>query len=146
MAPLPPRPVVLVTGCTSGGIGWHTAAALAGRGAVVYATARRLEAMGGLAERGCRLLRLDVTDTSSIEAAVAAVMAEAGQIDGGGRGRAGVEGGGEGGGGRGGGRVRDGATPAASGAPRLARRTLKPPTPNIPPKHPPPNIPRPQCS
>ncbi|KAI8471993.1 MAG: hypothetical protein J3K34DRAFT_415346 [Monoraphidium minutum] len=73
--------VVLVTGCTTGGIGWHLAAALAARGAVVYATARRIASMEGLAERGCRLLPLDVTKPDTIKAAVDKVIADSGRID-----------------------------------------------------------------
>jgi NAD(P)-dependent dehydrogenase (short-subunit alcohol dehydrogenase family) len=60
---------VLVTGCSSG-IGRATAERLARSGWTVYASARRLESMDGLEEAGCRLLRLDVTDESSMQAAV----------------------------------------------------------------------------
>jgi NAD(P)-dependent dehydrogenase (short-subunit alcohol dehydrogenase family) len=60
---------VLVTGCSSG-IGRATAERLARSGWTVYASARRLESMDGLEEAGCRLLRLDVTDASSMRAAV----------------------------------------------------------------------------
>jgi NAD(P)-dependent dehydrogenase (short-subunit alcohol dehydrogenase family) len=60
---------VLVTGCSSG-IGRATAERLARSGWTVYASARRLESMAGLEEAGCRLLRLDVTDESSMRAAV----------------------------------------------------------------------------
>ena len=60
---------VLVTGCSSG-IGRATAERLARSSWTVYASARRLESMTGLEEAGCRLLRLDVTDDSSMRAAV----------------------------------------------------------------------------
>ena len=60
---------VLVTGCSSG-IGRATAERLARSSWTVYASARRLESMTGLEEAGCRLLRLDVTDESSMRAAV----------------------------------------------------------------------------
>ena len=60
---------VLVTGCSSG-IGRATAERLARSGWTVYASARRLESMDGLEEAGCRLLRLDVTDESSMRDAV----------------------------------------------------------------------------
>ena len=60
---------VLVTGCSSG-IGRATAERLAQSGWTVYASARRLESMTGLEEAGCRLLRLDVTDERSMQAAV----------------------------------------------------------------------------
>ena len=78
-----PRPeVILVTGCTTGGIGWHVASQLASRGAVVYATARRVTAMEGLEARGCRLLALDVTKPDTIKAAVNKIIADNGRIDG----------------------------------------------------------------
>ncbi|TFK83996.1 hypothetical protein K466DRAFT_439827, partial [Polyporus arcularius HHB13444] len=40
--------VVLVTGCSDGGIGSALCAEYASRGCKVYATARRMEAMDGL--------------------------------------------------------------------------------------------------
>ena len=64
--------VVLITGCSSG-IGWATAERLAQRGWAVYATARNVEEISPLAERGCRLLPLDVTDEDSMRDAVAEV-------------------------------------------------------------------------
>ena len=60
---------VLITGCSSG-IGWATAEHLAQKGWAVYATARNVEEISPLAERGCRLLPLDVTDENSMQAAV----------------------------------------------------------------------------
>jgi NAD(P)-dependent dehydrogenase (short-subunit alcohol dehydrogenase family) len=60
---------VLITGCSSG-IGWATAERLARRGWAVYATARDVEEISPLAERGCRLLPLDVTDEDSMRDAV----------------------------------------------------------------------------
>lgn len=82
-AAAPGQQVVVVTGCTAGGIGWHLCAALAARGALVFATARRVAAMEGLAERGCRLVQLDVTQPASVTAAVAQIIKDAGRIDGG---------------------------------------------------------------
>ena len=72
--------VVLVTGCSSG-IGHATAGRLARSGWTVYATARRLDAMAGLAEAGCRLLRLDVTDDESMRAAVEEIERVEGTVD-----------------------------------------------------------------
>jgi NAD(P)-dependent dehydrogenase (short-subunit alcohol dehydrogenase family) len=69
-----PSPV-LVTGCSSG-IGRATAQCLAEHGMTVYATARKLDGLDDLANAGCRLLRLDVTDEESMQAALAAIHAE----------------------------------------------------------------------
>jgi NADP-dependent 3-hydroxy acid dehydrogenase YdfG len=63
---------VLITGCSTG-IGRATAERLAGAGHTVYATARKLEAIEDLKANGCHTLALDVTDESSMQAAVSAV-------------------------------------------------------------------------
>src|SRR3954468_20927272 len=63
---------VLITGCSTG-IGRSTAELLAEKGWNVYATARRLESIADLAEKGCKTLALDVTDEASMEAAVRTV-------------------------------------------------------------------------
>jgi NAD(P)-dependent dehydrogenase (short-subunit alcohol dehydrogenase family) len=65
------RPV-LITGCSTG-IGRATAERLAEDGWNVHATARRLESIEDLAERGCKTHALDVTDEGSMEAAVETV-------------------------------------------------------------------------
>jgi NAD(P)-dependent dehydrogenase (short-subunit alcohol dehydrogenase family) len=70
---------VLITGSSSG-IGRATAELLADKGWEVYATARRLESIEDLAERGCKTLALDVTDESSMQAAVDAVTAAEGAV------------------------------------------------------------------
>ena len=70
----------LVTGCSTG-IGRATATALSDAGFIVYATARHPETLAGLAERGIRLLTLDVTDEESMRAAVSAVEAADGHVD-----------------------------------------------------------------
>lgn len=70
---------VLVTGCSTG-IGRATAHRLAAAGWTVYATARRPEQLADLAHAGCRTLTLDVTDESSMAAAVAAVEEAEGAV------------------------------------------------------------------
>jgi len=46
----------------------------------VFASARRREAIEDLADHGCRTLALDVTSDESMQAAVAAVVEEAGAV------------------------------------------------------------------
>ena len=70
---------VLITGCSSG-IGRATAERLAGVGWKVYATARQVEAIAPLEERGCELLPLDVTDEDSMRSAVDEVERQEGAV------------------------------------------------------------------
>jgi NAD(P)-dependent dehydrogenase (short-subunit alcohol dehydrogenase family) len=69
-----------VTGA-SAGIGEATARALLAAGYRVFAGARRLDRMAGLAAAGATLLKLDLTDDPSIVAAVNTIKNEAGRID-----------------------------------------------------------------
>lgn len=73
-------PVALITGASSG-IGRATAEALAGAGFVVYASARRPEALGELAALGLHTVQLDVNDEASMVAAVRQVEAAHGAVD-----------------------------------------------------------------
>lgn len=77
-----PAPLaILITGCSSG-IGRATAIEAAGRGHSVFATARTRESLADLAARdGVHALALDVTDASSIRAAVASALERAGRLD-----------------------------------------------------------------
>src|SRR5262245_52967713 len=70
---------ILITGCSSG-IGKATALRLAGRGRTVYATARKPETLDALADAGCHVLPLDVTDETSMSEAVAAVEKQHGAV------------------------------------------------------------------
>jgi NAD(P)-dependent dehydrogenase (short-subunit alcohol dehydrogenase family) len=71
---------VLITGCSTG-IGRATAERLGSRGRFpVYATARRLQSIADLVEKGCRTLALDVTDEDSMTAAVKEVESEHGAV------------------------------------------------------------------
>ena len=69
-----------VTGA-SAGIGEATARALDAAGFRVFAGARRLDRMAGLAATGATLLKLDLTDDASIVAAVETIKKEAGRVD-----------------------------------------------------------------
>src|ERR671913_965973 len=70
---------VLITGCSSG-IGWATAERLADVGWRVYATARDVAKIAALAQRGCELLSLDVTDEDSMRTAVDEVERREGAV------------------------------------------------------------------
>ncbi|HOW36519.1 MAG TPA: SDR family oxidoreductase [Candidatus Omnitrophota bacterium] len=78
--------VILITGCSSG-FGLLTAARLAAKGHIVFATMRNLEksqALLGEAQKRnatLRLLQLDVTDNLSIQKAVSAIEQEFNHID-----------------------------------------------------------------
>jgi hypothetical protein len=74
-------PVVLITGCTEGGIGHALCCYLHGRGCRVFATARRPEAAAGLEERGIPVLKLDVQRPESCQQAVEDVIEAAGRLD-----------------------------------------------------------------
>ena len=70
---------ILITGCSSG-IGAATAERLAGKGHLVYATARQIGTLAALAQAGCRTAAVDVTDEASMTAAVDSIVAEHGRI------------------------------------------------------------------
>ncbi|MFC9257616.1 oxidoreductase [Amycolatopsis thailandensis] len=72
--------VALVTGA-SAGIGEATALALRDAGYTVYGAARRVERMTGLAERGIKVLAMDVTDDASMVAGIEKIIEESGRID-----------------------------------------------------------------
>jgi len=74
------KKVAVVTGASSG-IGEATVKKFLAEGYEVYAAARRLDRMAGLADLGAKLVSLDLTDDPSIVAAAERIRAEAGRID-----------------------------------------------------------------
>jgi NAD(P)-dependent dehydrogenase (short-subunit alcohol dehydrogenase family) len=74
------RGTALVTGASSG-IGEAAALRLAKAGYTVYAAARRVERMAALGEAGVHVMKLDVTDDRSMQAAILQIVEETGRID-----------------------------------------------------------------
>lgn len=74
------KTTVLITGASSG-IGKATAILLNEKGFCVYASARRVEKMAELEEKGIHVLAMDVSDDASLIAGINAVRAETGMID-----------------------------------------------------------------
>ena len=72
--------VILITGASSG-MGYDAAQTLARQGHRVYAAARRLELMEPLKALGVVTLRMDVTDETSMQQGVEAVIQSEGRID-----------------------------------------------------------------
>jgi len=72
--------IVLITGA-SAGFGKRTAEKLLDEGYTVYAAARRVERMSDIEAKGADILKMDVTDTASVEAGVDQVIREQGRID-----------------------------------------------------------------
>ncbi|KAG9074402.1 hypothetical protein FS749_014050 [Ceratobasidium sp. UAMH 11750] len=77
----PSSPVVLVTGCSQGGIGFALCEDFAAKGCTVYATARRLESMEAFTSPNIRRRVMDVTQDESVRKTVEAIAEEAGRID-----------------------------------------------------------------
>ncbi|KAI0931286.1 hypothetical protein AcW1_001268 [Taiwanofungus camphoratus] len=73
--------VVIVTGCSKGGIGFSLCEEFAAQGCKVYATARRVEAMEGFTHKGIEKLQLDVTNDQNVQEAVKTILEREGKID-----------------------------------------------------------------
>ena len=74
--------VVLITGSSAGGIGGALCEEFARAGCIVYASARRLEAMDRLDVTGdIRKIKLDVSDPKNIDEAVQTIINAEGHID-----------------------------------------------------------------
>jgi short-subunit dehydrogenase len=71
---------VLITGASSG-FGRRVAEKLLAEGYIVYAAARRIEKMRDIEVKGAHILKMDVTDTVSVNAGVARVIEEQKRID-----------------------------------------------------------------
>jgi NAD(P)-dependent dehydrogenase (short-subunit alcohol dehydrogenase family) len=74
------KPTALVTGASSG-MGKEIALALLENGYAVYEAARRTDQMEKITQAGGRILHLDVTDETSIRAAITRIEQESGGVD-----------------------------------------------------------------
>jgi len=74
------KQTILITGASSG-IGKATALLLHEKGHTIYAAARQVEKMKDLAEKGIKVIAMDVTKEDSMVAGVNAIFKEAGPID-----------------------------------------------------------------
>ncbi len=74
------KKVALVTGA-SAGIGWDIAEYLNNKGFSVIAAARRLEKMEALKSQGIYTVRMDVSESESIDQALAEIRSNVGEID-----------------------------------------------------------------
>ncbi|CAE6472892.1 unnamed protein product, partial [Rhizoctonia solani] len=74
-------PVVLVTGCSLGGIGYALCEAFAAQGCTIYATSRRLDSMASLTHPSIHCLEMDVTSDISVRKCVEQIIQEAGRVD-----------------------------------------------------------------
>lgn len=72
--------IVLITGCSSG-IGKALAVAFADRGYRVWATARNLDSIKELAEKGIKTASLDVTQGDQAQSVVRQMLEDEGRID-----------------------------------------------------------------
>ena len=72
--------VALVTGATSG-IGYETARMLAEHGYRVYAAGRRVQRLEPLGDKGVTAVQMDLTDSASIEKAVARILQKEKRVD-----------------------------------------------------------------
>ncbi|CAL1701528.1 unnamed protein product [Somion occarium] len=72
--------VVLVTGCTTGGIGYHIADEFGKNGCIVYATSRRVETMD-FTNPQVRTLAMDVTSDESVQSTIEEIVKREGKID-----------------------------------------------------------------
>jgi len=73
--------VVLVTGCSTGGIGYSLCEEFAHQGCKVYATSRKIETMADFSDETIEKISLDVTSDESVQNALNHIVEKEGQID-----------------------------------------------------------------
>ncbi|KAK4514701.1 WD repeat protein Lub1 [Mucor velutinosus] len=75
------KQIVLITGCSKGGIGYALSQKFAQEGHHVIATTRNVDALEGLEAFGCEKEALDINDQNSINTVVQKVIDRVGHID-----------------------------------------------------------------
>lgn len=75
------QPVVLITGCSEGGIGEYLALRFHEKKCRVFASARNVDSMANLKAKGIETVQLDITRDESMQAAVDLIISKAGRID-----------------------------------------------------------------
>ncbi|KAF7979385.1 hypothetical protein HWV62_42478 [Athelia sp. TMB] len=73
--------VVLITGCTTGGIGFHLCEEFAFQSCKVYATSRNVASMTGFKHDSIQKLAMDVNNAEDIERVVNRILVAEGRID-----------------------------------------------------------------
>ncbi|KAI9360575.1 hypothetical protein BD770DRAFT_384404 [Pilaira anomala] len=73
--------VVLITGCSQGGIGYALAKQFAQEKSLVFATTRNISALEGLEAYGCEKEALDINNQASIDSVVQKIIDRVGHID-----------------------------------------------------------------
>ncbi|EMD40597.1 hypothetical protein CERSUDRAFT_148766 [Gelatoporia subvermispora B] len=73
--------IVVVTGCSTGGIGYHIANEFGKEGCKVYATSRRVDTMNFSTNPNVKAVAMDVTKQESINAVVDKIIEDEGRID-----------------------------------------------------------------
>ncbi|KAG2023000.1 short-chain dehydrogenase [Coprinopsis cinerea AmutBmut pab1-1] len=73
--------VVLITGCSTGGIGYSLCEEFARQGCKVYASSRRTETIADFADAKIQKLAIDVTDDDSVSKAIQHIVDTEGRLD-----------------------------------------------------------------
>jgi len=73
--------IVLVTGCSTGGIGYSLCEEFARQGCKVYASSRKTESIAEFGDRTIERISLDVTNDESVQTALNYIIEKEGKID-----------------------------------------------------------------
>ena len=74
------KKTVIITGASSG-FGYALSETLVQQGHIVYATARNVDAMKPLADLGCHVMAMDVSDDASVTSVIEKILKDADRVD-----------------------------------------------------------------